>query len=104
MKRLSILKTGPSINDVTSEGKRGEIYGDLHKSNWSDKGCEGGKKMRHVDDVIYGCPLNGSPQKEILKIGPVMPKLLHFAAMNCLLCYDILNAFFIMIPWMPYLI
>ena len=31
MKRLSILKTGPSINDVTSEGKRGEIYGDLHK-------------------------------------------------------------------------
>jgi hypothetical protein len=31
MKRLSILKTGPSINDVTSEGKRREIYGDLHK-------------------------------------------------------------------------
>ena len=30
-KRLSILKTGPSINDDTSEGKRGEIYGDLHK-------------------------------------------------------------------------
>ena len=60
--------------------------------------------MRRMDDVIYGCPLNGSPQKEILKIGPVMPKLLHFAAMNCLLCYDILNAFFIMIPWMPYLI
>ena len=31
MKRFSILKTGPSINDVTSEGKRGDIYGDLHK-------------------------------------------------------------------------